>query len=123
MEINSNREERFVLKLIQDTKKKVIEWTDEPNNKLVLPSNERAISKVYKTKIDDKDFRIYEYQTKYFKDEDDWDWVERIRLEVFDTDGASLFDFEYDYSLSKLFSAVRRANTDIDNFMKGFLNE
>lgn len=123
MEINSNREERFVLKLIQDTKKKEIEWTDEPNNKLVLPSNERAISKVYKTKIGDKNFRIYEYQTKYYKDEDDWDWVERIRLEIFDTDGASLFDFEYDYSFYKLFNAVRKANTDIDNFMKGFLNE
>jgi len=123
MELNSNREERFVLKLIQDTKKKDIIWKDEPNNKLVLPSNERPISKVYNAIIDDKNFRIYEYQTKFYKDEDDWDWVERIRLELFDSDGASLFEFEYDYSLYKLFNAVRKANTDIDNLMKGFLNE
>lgn len=123
MELNSNREERFVLKLIQDTKKMDIKWKDEPNNKLVLPSNERAISKVYITNIDNKNFRIYEYQIKFYKDEDDWDWVERVRLELFDSDGASLFEFEYDYSLYKLFNAVRKANTDIDNFMKGFLNE
>lgn len=123
MDFNSNREERFVSKLIQDTKRGDVEWTDETNNKLVLPSSERAISKVYTTQINGKNFRIYELQEKHYKDEVDWDWVERVRLELFDDDGASLFEFVYDYSLYKLFNAVRKANANIDDFMKGFLNE
>lgn len=123
MELNSNREERFVSKLIQGTIKKEIEWKDVSNVNLDLPSNEKAISKVYITKIGDKNFRIYEYQTKYYKDEDDWDWVERVRLELYDNEGASLFEFVYDFSLYKLFNAIRKANTNIDDFMKDFLNE
>ena len=123
MGINSNREERFISKLIQDTKKKEIEWIDEPNNKLILPSSERPVSKVYRTEINGKNIRIYEYQIKHYTDEFDYEWIERVRLELFDDDGASLLEFSYDFALYKLLNAVRKANTDVDDFMKGFLNE
>ncbi|MCC5928231.1 MAG: hypothetical protein JJU28_03205 [Cyclobacteriaceae bacterium] len=123
MEFDSTREERFVAKLIQDTKKKVIEWKDEPNDRLNLPNSERPISKVYTADINGTKVRIYEYEIKFYKDESNWEWVERIRLELFDNDGASLFQFPYDYSLYKLFNAVRKANASVDDFMKAFLNE
>ncbi len=123
MEFDSNREERFISKLTQDTKKGEINWDDESNRKLILPSTERVISKVYTTQIGEKNLRVYEYQIKHYKDEDEWDWVDRVRLELFDEDGATLFEFSYDYSLYKLFNAVRKANSGVDDFMKGFLNE
>lgn len=123
MDLSSNREERFVSKLIQDTKKGELEWTDESNNVLTLPSDERPISKVYTTEIAGKIIRLYEYQIKHYTDEYEYDWVERIKLELIDKDGATLFEFGYDYSLYKLFNAVRKLNSGIDDLMKGFLNE
>ena len=123
MEFDSNREERFISKLTQDTKKGEIEWGDQSNRKLVLPSTERVISKVYTTQIGEKKLRVYEYQIKHYTDEDEWDWIDRVRLELFDDDGATLFEFSYDYSLYKLFNAIRKANSGVDDFMKGFLNE
>ena len=78
MDLSSNREERFVSKLIQDTKKGELEWKDESNNVLTLPSNERPISKVYTTEIVGKNLRIYEFEIKHYSDEYEWDWVERI---------------------------------------------
>ncbi|HNY63368.1 MAG TPA: hypothetical protein PLH70_07485 [Bacteroidales bacterium] len=123
MDLSSNREERFVSKLIQDTKKGELEWKDESNNVLTLPSNERPISKVYTTEIVGKNLRIYEFEIKHYSDEYEWDWVERIRLELIDDDGATLFEFDYDYSIYKLFNAVRKLNSGIDDLMKEFLNE
>lgn len=120
---DSNIEERFVSKLIKDTKNETILWEDIPNNKLELPSSERPISKVYTTEVNNKRLRIYEYQFKHYTDEDEWDWIERVRLELIDEEHATLFNFNYDYSLYKLFNAVRKANSGVDDFMKEFLNE
>lgn len=120
---DSNIEERFVSKLIKDTKNTTVTWEDFPNNKLELPSSERPISKIYTTEVNDKMLRIYEYQFKHYTDEDEWDWIERVRLELIDEDQATLFEFNYDYSLYKLFNAVRKANSGVDDFMKEFLNE
>jgi hypothetical protein len=83
MEFNSNLEERFVSKLIKDTKNGEVVWTDE----------------------------------------DQWDWIERVKLEVIDAEGLSLYEFSYDFSLSKLFSAVRKASSGIDDIMKEYLKE
>lgn len=123
MELGSSREERFISKLIKDTKKGDITWEDLPNRVLNLPSNERAIGKVYKTSINDQNLRIYEYQIKHYQDEYSWDWVERLRLELIDNDDDTLFEFSEDYSLFKLYNAVRKANSNVDEIMKDFLKE
>ena len=123
MNFDSNIEERFVSKLIKDTKNAVIKWNDNSNRAIVLPSSERAISKIYTTDVNEKKMRIYEYQLKHYTDEDEWDWIERIRLELIDSDDATLYEFSYDFSLYKLFNAVRKANSGVDDFMKQFLNE
>jgi hypothetical protein len=123
MEFNSNLEERFVSKLIKDTKNGEVVWTDDPNKNIVLPSNERAANKIYTTTVLNKRFRIYEFQVKNYTDEDQWDWIERVKLEVIDAEGLSLYEFSYDFSLSKLFSAVRKASSGIDDIMKEYLKE
>lgn len=120
---DSNIEERFISKLIKDTINGQVKWTDQQNKSLALPSNERAISKLYTAEVTDRKFRVYEYQTKYYRDEDEWDWVERIRFELIDNNGDTLFDFEYDYSLYKLFNAIRQSNSGINDLMKQFLDE
>ncbi len=123
MEVSSTREERFVSKLVQDTKKGELEWIGKPNSTIISPSNDRVISKVYTAKISEKKLRIYEFQTKYYRDEEDWEWVKRVRLELVDNEEATLFEFGYDYSLYKLFNAVRKLNSGVNDLMKGFLDE
>ena len=123
MDFDSSREERFISKLIRDTKKGEIEWTDQSNNMPVLSGNEKVISKVYTCKISGKNLRIYELQVKHYRDEDIWEWDEIVRLELCDDDGVSLYVFGHYYSLYKLFNAIRKSNSGVDDFMKGFLNE
>lgn len=123
MIVRSNLEERFISKLIRDTKKGDLKWDKNDRISLILPDSEKVVSKVYVTEIDEKKFRIYEFQFKSYKNIEDWDWVERVRLELFDTDGITLFKFNYDYSLYKLFNSIRKSNSGIDDLMKGFLKE
>lgn len=118
----TNREERFISKLIKDTQNGEIEWETD-DTRITLPSSERRVSKIYRTEINGKNLRLYEYNIKYFRDEDEWDWVERVRLEIIDEENDSIFEFGYDYSLYKLYYAIRKASSGADEFMKEFLNE
>lgn len=120
---DSNRKERFIAKLIKDTKLGKVTWDIEAKGKLALPGDERLVSKVYVTNIKDKNLRLYQYQIKHYTDEFEWDWVDRVKLEIFDDDGDTLFEYGYDFSFFKLLNAIRAANTKVDEFMKDFLNE
>ena len=123
MEFESNIEERFISKLIKDTKTGIVNWEDISAKSFVLPTSERIISKIYMTEVNLKNLRTYKYQAKNYTDEDEWDWIDRVRLEMIDAENTTLYEFNYDYSVIKLFNAVRKSNSGVDDFMKNFLNE
>ncbi len=119
-----NIELRFILKLIKDTKKGEINWESTSNSSLSnLPSTEKPVSKVYTSVISKKTLRIYEFQVKSYTDEDEWDWIQRVRLEIIDENSDTIYEYNYDYSLYKLFKAVREMNSGVDDFMKDFLEK
>lgn len=118
----TNREERFIAKLIKDTNKGDLKWVID-SSRITLPGNERLSGKIYLTDIDGQSIRLYSYNVKYYKDEDEWEWIESLRLELIDKGKETLYEFKYGYAFDKLINAVRKSTSDVDNFMKGFLNE
>lgn len=117
-----NKKDEFILALIKQTINNQIAW-EIVDHKIDLPHDEKITSKIYKTSILQKLFRIYEYQYKHYVDEDEWLWNQRKRLEVIDESNDRLYDFEYDYSLNDLFDAVARQTSGIDDFFIDFFKE
>ncbi len=116
-----SKENEFILKLTKETLRKNINWTDKQSKSIMLPQEERAISKLYITTIDDKKFRIYEFQYKQYIDEDEWIWNQRVRFEMIDTFEEKVYEFGYNYSLNDLFNAVTKSNSGVDEFIDKFL--
>jgi len=121
--MDTNIEEKFITKLIKDTKVGTVKWRTDSDYKIELPGYERYTSKIYTTDISDKVFRLYIYQFKNYTDEEEWDWIERVRFEMIDKEGDTLYEYIYNYSLYQLFNAVRKANSGVDDLMKDFLNK
>ncbi|UTN02308.1 hypothetical protein L0669_13365 [Flavobacterium bizetiae] len=115
-----NTNSDFILTLIQKTNQNEVKW-EIVKHTIDLPHDEKITSKIYVTTINDKKFRVYEYQYKHYIDEDEWLWNQRKRIEMIDDDNEKLYEFDYDYSVSDLFDSVTRQTSGIDDFLKDFL--
>ncbi len=116
-----SKENEFIFKLTKETLRRNIKWSDKQNKDLVLPHEERATSKLYISNIENKKFRIYEFQYKQYTDEYEWLWNQRVRLEMIDSNEERIYEFGYNYSLNDLFDAVMKSNSGIDEFLDEFL--
>jgi len=116
-----NKNNEFILALIKQTNNDDINWIIV-DHKIDLPHEEKITSKIYKTTILEKSFRLYEFQYKHYVDEDEWLWNQRKRLELIDESNDRLYEFDYNYSLNDLFDAVSRKTSGVDDFLDDFLN-
>ncbi|MDR6457191.1 hypothetical protein J2786_000284 [Chryseobacterium vietnamense] len=116
-----DKQHEFIQKLTKETIRKQIIWSDKLSDKLNLPNEERAISKLYITEIQGKKFRLYEFQYKLYTDLYEWLWNQRVRLELIDNNDIRIYEFDYNYSLNDLFDAVTRTTSGIDDFIDDFL--
>ncbi|MGA9638715.1 hypothetical protein [Flavobacterium sp.] len=84
--------------------------------------DENIVNFIYNTKIGDKYFWLYKYKAKYFRDEYDWDWTEKIKFEMIDETYNSLYEFPYDYSLVDLYNAIREKTSGISELLDDLLS-
>ncbi|KAB7528110.1 hypothetical protein F8C76_09525 [Flagellimonas olearia] len=119
--IDGNKISRFILELIKKTKKNEVEWDEADFSPTIPDGNERLVDLAYSSNINDKNFRIYKYNIKHYRDEYEWDWSERIRLELTDNYGNTIYEFPYEYSLYDLYNAVRESTSGINDFIDDFL--
>ncbi|MGH1519871.1 hypothetical protein [Chryseobacterium sp. JK1] len=115
-----NKNLEFILALIKKTNNKEIIW-QIVNHQISLPYEEKITSKIYKTTIQGKHFRLFEYQYKHYTDEDEWLWVQRKKIELIDNENEKLYEFNYEYSINDLFDAVTRQTSGIEDFLNDFL--
>ena len=118
---DDNKISLFILEFIKKTKKKSIEWSESKYSPTLPDGNERLVDLSYSSVINEKVFRLYKYNIKTYRDEFDWDWSERIRLELTDGYGNTTFEFPYEYSLHDLYNSVRENNSGINDFINDFL--
>lgn len=116
-----NKLSLFILELIKKTKQKTVNWEESYHLPTLPDGSERLVDLSYSSEINEKNFRIYKYNIKHYRDEYEWDWTERIRLELIDNDGNSIFEFPFEYSLYDLYDAVRETTSGIEDFIDDFL--
>ncbi len=114
--MNQNKWLKLVSKLLEATQENTIRWTIQPT-----PDNMRQLSDrvdhVCDTIYLDRNFRLYEYKTKHYVDEDRFEWVDGVRLEFVDFSGRALFEVPRTEGLWDLLRAVQYQTADIDSFL------
>lgn len=118
-----NKISLFILELIKMTKKGQIDWKESFYSPKLPDGFERLMDLSYSATINQKEFRLYKYNIKHYTDEYEWDWSERIRLELVDNQGNSTYEFPYEYSLYDLYEAVREKTSGISDFIDDFLKK
>ncbi len=112
---------KFILELIKKTKKKDLIWVTSTRTPSFPDGGERHVDLVYETTISDKKFRIYKYQIKLFRDEYEYEWSERIKLEAIDGGYNVIYEVPYQYSLFNLYETVREQTSGIEDLIDTLL--
>ena len=112
---------KLILRLIKLTKNNEIEWTSISLRNSQLLGGEQSLGLAYKASLENGNFRLYRYKYRVWRDEDNYDWSDSIRLELLDVEGNTEYEFEYENSMEDLYNIVREqsssANTIIDNIL------
>lgn len=111
--MKSEKVSQFVIKLIKLTRSGELTWESFSSTDTELPNGEVVLDKVYSAKIGGKTFHLYRYKFKFYRDEYDFEWVPRIRLELMDDNGKTDYEFEYDNSMNDLYDIVREQTSNV----------
>jgi hypothetical protein len=117
--INTNQISVFILEVIKKTRQGKIVW--EAIKPTIDRLDEPIVNFIYNSKIGGKSFSVYKFRTKYYHDEYDWEWTERIKFDMVNEDGMILYEFPYEYSLFDLYSAIQEQNSGISEVLNSML--
>ncbi len=117
----ATHDKRIITKLNRETKEGIVKWDTIRNKPSSLSGSEVLVDNVYVCKILDKRLRLYKYQSKYFLDEDRFEWNDGYRLEFMDSYGNSEWAFSEDRAIYDLYQSVRFKASDIEKFMGDYL--
>ena len=118
--IDNSTAARVIAKLNVESKEGNIQWSSISNPRLPI-RGDGLIDKVYQTQYKEKLLRLYKYKDKSWFDEDDFEPIERIRLEFVDDDGNADWDFPNVVGLWELYDTVRFQNSKVEDFFKEIL--
>ena len=119
--MRSDKLSQFIIKLIKLTKSNELTWDSTSPRETELPNGEVILDKLYETTVNDREFRLYRYKYKYYRDEYDFEWSQKIRLELLDDDGNTDFEFEYQNSMNDLYDIVREQTSNVSDFIDNVL--
>jgi len=112
---------QFIIKLIKLTKGGELIWTSFSPRFEELPNGEIIIDKIYEARLNERDFHLYRYKYKYYTDESEYEWSQRIRLELLDIIGNTDYEFEYHNSMDDLYDIVREQTSNVIDFIDDIL--
>lgn len=119
--MKSDKLSQFIIKLIKLTKTGEVRWSSINPANDELPNGEYILDKMYETTFNERDLRLYRYKYRYYKDEYDYEWSQRVRLELIDPKGNVDYEFEYMNSLNDLYDIVREQTSDVLDFIDDVL--
>ncbi|MBO6761124.1 MAG: hypothetical protein JJ909_09170 [Roseivirga sp.] len=119
----SNKEQRLILKLIQDTQEGKLEWKESSIEPSSLSGTERLINSPYLVKVNDKNMRIYKYDYRDYTDYDEYVLNQAFKLEFANHNWTkSLYSFPNYTQLEDLYSEVQRQVTGVEGFLDEYLD-
>jgi hypothetical protein len=117
----TTHDRKIITKLNRETKEGTIKWDIIRNKPSSLSGSEVLIDNVYICKVLNKKLRLYKYQSKYFVDEERFEWTDSHRLEFMDGYGNSEWTFPADRGIYELYESVRFKASDIEQFIGDYL--
>ena len=114
---------QLVSKFNRETKEGKLIWQISPIQPALLKNGENVIDLIYYTEVGDKTLRIYKYSTKYYYEEDAFEWTTSIRLEFVDRNWRSEWAFPEIAILSDLYETVRYKTTNLEGFIDKYLGD
>jgi len=110
----------LITKLNRDTKEGKLNWQIS-RVQPVLSIPEVVLDNIYYTKVEQKLLRLYKYSTKYYFDEDSFEWTTGFRLEFVDNYWKSEWAFPEIAMLADLYETVRYKTSGIEDFLDKYL--
>lgn len=107
----------LIAKLLQLTQNGEIHWKAVSPSKENLPADERIVL-VYEADYLEQGLRIYEFEYKFWADEERFEWSNGIRLEFTDRAGRSLYSVSGIDGLWDLLRAIKYQSANIEAFLE-----
>lgn len=114
--------DKAILKLNKDTRKGDIKWRVAEMN-WMYPAGCFKAGPLYVAKYEDRVLVLTKFNTKYFVDEDRFEWIDRHSLDLADSSGFSIFSFPNHRLISDLYDSVQIQHSDISGFLKSLLKD
>lgn len=104
----------MVEKLIELTQKNVIKWHISD----ITPSHSgmESISTVYATLYLNQNLRIYKYYYRFYKDEDEYYWIDDYRMELYDDNNNTIYEIPKTGNIKDLLNTVMYYSSGAGDF-------
>ncbi|MGE4444885.1 MAG: hypothetical protein AB7E37_07960 [Candidatus Altimarinota bacterium] len=118
--MNSKETINLIEKLIELTQKNVIKW--EISNMYPMLSDMEKFDTIFSTDYLGQKIRVYKFFYRHYRDEDEFYWLEEYKLEIFDEQNNTLFNFPIVPNIKDLLNAVMYQNSNVEDFYKNLMS-
>ncbi len=119
--MNTKEVVALIEKLIELTQKNIISWSVS-NIHPTLSDMER-VDTVFSAEYLGQNLRVYKYFYRYYRDEDEFFWLEDYKLETYDMYNNTLYVFQKTQNIKDLMNTVMYQNSKIEEFYKNIMGQ
>ena len=119
--MNTKEVVALVEKLIELTQKNIISWS--VSNIQPTLSDMEKVDTVFSVEYLGQNLRLYKYFYRFYRDEEEFYWLEDYRLETYDMYNNTLYVFPKTQNVKDLMDAVMYQSSRIEEFYKSVMKE
>ncbi len=114
---------KVLAKLLQETQDRTLLWEVGKPPRDLTTGTDDVIDTVFIAEKKDRFLRLYPYKRKYYSDEFNFYWDDRVTLEISDNESLSWWQFPKNPIIWDLLEAVNFNTIDVDGFMNDIISE
>lgn len=119
--MNTKEVVALIEKLIELTQKNTISWT--VSDMLPSLSDMERVDTVFSAEYFGQNLRLYKYFYRFYRDEEEFYWLEDYRLETYDMYNNTLYVFPRTQNVKDLMGAVMYQSSKIEEFYKNIMGQ
>lgn len=119
--MNTKEVVALIEKLIELTQKNIISWS--VSNIQPTLSDMEKVDTVFSVEYLGQNLRLYKYFYRFYRDEEEFYWLEDYRLETYDMYNNTLYVFPKTQNVKDLMDAVMYQSSRIEEFYKNIMGQ
>ena len=119
--MNTKEVVALIEKLIELTQKNIISWS--VSNIQPILSDMEKVDTVFSVEYLGQNLRLYKYFYRFYRDEEEFYWLEDYRLETYDMYNNTLYVFPKTQNVKDLMGAVMYQSSRIEEFYKNIMGQ